>query len=78
MNTMIIAKLRRQREWTQAELARRARLHPTTVSMAERGRLLLGQSQLKKLARAFGVPAVTLLEDQQVGVGGILSKRDGK
>jgi transcriptional regulator with XRE-family HTH domain len=41
---------------SQAELARRARLNPSTVCQAEAGRFRLYPSQLRKLAEALGVP----------------------
>lgn len=46
---------RRRRGWSQAELARRAGLHPSTVSLIESQRLRPYPGQLAKLARALGV-----------------------
>jgi len=57
---------RERRGWSQAELARRARMHPATVSLVERGLLTAYPQQLAKLARAFGMPqkrAASLMED---------------
>ena len=45
-----------QRRWSQAELARRAKMHPSTVSQIECRRVDPYQGQLAKLARALGVP----------------------
>lgn len=45
---------REQREWTRAELARRAGMNPGTVGLIENSRLVPYGSQLKKLAKALG------------------------
>ena len=53
-------KLTRYRElkgWSRSELARRARLHASDVGKFENGRAVPYESQLKKLARALGIPA---------------------
>jgi len=50
-----LQQIRRARGWSRAELARRARLHPTTVGLIESGRLLPYPTQLAKLATALGV-----------------------
>lgn len=51
-----ITKLRQERGWSRAELARQARLNSSTVGQIESGRLKPYKSQLEKLATAFGVP----------------------
>jgi transcriptional regulator with XRE-family HTH domain len=61
-----LQQLREQRGWSRSELARRARLNASTVGWAEDGRFQPYDGQLRKLARALGVPvanACTLLED---------------
>lgn len=65
-------RLRRERQnrgWSQAELARQAQVHPTTVSLIESGRFAPGQSQLVKLARALDYPGepAQLVEDEEKG-----------
>ncbi len=50
-----IKRVREARGWSRAELARRANLNATTVSLIENGRLLPYPLQLEKLARALGV-----------------------
>ena len=53
---MIVIKAERLfRGWSQAELARRAHMNPTTVSLIEAGRLVPYPSQLRKLERALGL-----------------------
>ena len=62
----VLEDLRRQKDWSQAELARRARLHPSDVSRFEGRRLVPYPSQLRKLARALGVErenAASLIEE---------------
>jgi transcriptional regulator with XRE-family HTH domain len=44
---------REPRGWSQSELARRAGLHSTTVSLIETGRLSPYPGQLTKLAKAL-------------------------
>jgi transcriptional regulator with XRE-family HTH domain len=48
---------REQHGWSKAELARRARLHPSTVGAIETGRQLPYPAQLRKLALALGLQA---------------------
>jgi transcriptional regulator with XRE-family HTH domain len=54
---MRLTEERLRRNWSRAELARRAGLNATTVSLIESGRLLPYEAQLEKLARALGWPA---------------------
>ena len=64
---MLRMKVRRvERGASQAQIARLAQMHPSTVSLIESGRLRPGLGQLRKLARALGVPrdqAATLLQE---------------
>jgi transcriptional regulator with XRE-family HTH domain len=55
-----IRELRERRGWSQAELARRAGLHGSTVNLIENGMMLGYASQLEKLAQALGVSRVQL------------------
>jgi transcriptional regulator with XRE-family HTH domain len=50
-----ITALRRQRGWSQAELARRAGMHNSTVCQIESARLRPYPRQLAALATALGV-----------------------
>ena len=55
---MIVLKAERQRrDWSQAELARRARMNSNTISQIESGRFRPYPSQLRKLGAALGWPA---------------------
>ena len=47
---------RQLKGWTRAELARRARMNASTVGLIETGRLSPYPAQLRKLARALGLP----------------------
>ena len=60
-----LERMRRQKGWSQAELARRACLNQVTVNQIERGRLRPYPSQLEKLALALGIPSEcdTLMEE---------------
>lgn len=51
-----LTKLREERCWTRAELARRTRMSPGDVGKIEAKRLTPYPSQLRKLARALGLP----------------------
>jgi len=50
-----IRELRLRRGWSQLELSRRARIHPSEVSKFEAGRIVPYRPQLRRLARALGV-----------------------
>jgi transcriptional regulator with XRE-family HTH domain len=50
-----LRELRITKGWSQAELARRAGIHPSTVSMIERGLLAAYPAQVEKLAKALGI-----------------------
>ena len=63
---MVLKSERVRRGWSQAELARRAYLNPNTISQIENERFHPYPVQLRKIARALGVPdarAHRLLED---------------
>lgn len=66
---MKITEHRKMKGWSQAELARRAGMHPSTVSLIESGRQVPYPSQLAKLAKALGVPADLLEEVSSDAVG---------
>lgn len=69
----LIARLREDQLWTREELARRARVTPTTVSQAEAGQTRVRLRTIGKLADALGVPAAILLrpteEKELAGAG---------
>lgn len=48
---------RRMRNWSRAELARRASMSASTVGQIENGRLVPYSSQLTKIADALAIPA---------------------
>ena len=50
-----LTKLRMDRGWSKAELARQSHLHPTQIGLFESGRLIPYASQVAKLAVALGV-----------------------
>ncbi len=61
-----VTRLREARGWSRSELARRAKMTAADVGKIEAGRLRPYDSQLRKLARALGVPPVDasrLLDD---------------
>jgi len=47
---------RRKRGWSQAEVARRTGLHPSTISHLEAGDIRPWPSYISRLSRLFGVP----------------------
>ena len=53
---MLLTTERKQRGWSQAELARRARMNPNTISLIESGRFQPYDSQLRKISEALGLP----------------------
>ena len=63
-----LTELRQARGWSKAELSRRARLAEGHVGKIESGRLVPYEAQLRRLARALGVPvaeAATLLDGDE-------------
>lgn len=63
-----LTELRQARGWSKAELARRARLAEADVGKIESGRHVPYEAQLRRLARALGVPvaeATTLLDEDK-------------
>ena len=61
MRTERLIELRRQRGWTQAELARRAGISQGNLSMIEAGQVMPTVATLVKLAGVFNIPLVALL-----------------
>lgn len=56
-----VRSLRVKRKWSQAELARRINMSPSTVSGVETGRVQRPPANcLAALARAFGIPVARL------------------
>lgn len=61
---------RQQRGWSQAEVARRTGLHPTTISHLESQDIKPWPSYRKRLARLFGVPPDQLFAERKAEMGG--------
>jgi XRE family transcriptional regulator, regulator of sulfur utilization len=57
-----VRRLREASAWSQEQLAEYAGLNRSYVSEIERGTVIASIVTLGKLARAFGVPAASLLE----------------
>ncbi len=57
-----VQRIRRQRSWSQEELAFQSGLHRTYISGIERGVRNPTVLVLEQLAEALGVPAAALLE----------------
>ena len=57
-----VQRIRRQRSWSQEELAFQSGLHRTYISGIERGVRNPTVLVLERLAEALGVPAAALLE----------------
>ena len=53
---------RARRDWSQEDLAREARISPTTVAKVEKGRGGARARTLYKIAAAFGIDAAELYE----------------
>jgi transcriptional regulator with XRE-family HTH domain len=60
-----IRKLRRERNWTQAELGEKANINFSNLNRYELDRLKPGPKMLAKLALAFGVTAEDLLGGEE-------------
>ncbi len=62
----VVQELRTQRGLSQVELARRSRIHPADISRIEGGRLVPYRPQVRRLARALGVPVEELTREFKV------------
>ncbi len=60
-----IRKLRRERDWTQAELGERAGINYRNITRYESGKLRPGLKVLRKLAAALEVPLDDFMEAQE-------------
>ena len=58
-----VRTLRRERGWSQEDLAFRCDLHRTYVGSVERGERNVSALNIRRIADALGVPASHLLED---------------
>ena len=62
-----ITQAREARGWSRAELARRANMNPSTISLIESGRQTPYPSQTAKIAAALGVgPEARDVEGEEV------------
>ena len=57
----VVRSLREEREWSQWELAQRARVINNYIGLLERGEVDASLSKLHQVARALGMPASELL-----------------
>ena len=73
MESKRLVKIRRMRGLTQEELSRRTRLSRPYISQLERGRSAPTVGTLESLARALGVSAASLLDEDD---GEMLTPRD--
>ena len=62
----VVRMLRELKGWTQAELARKTKLHATNISMIESGKVEVGKQRALALAKAFGVhPALIMFPEYE-------------
>jgi transcriptional regulator with XRE-family HTH domain len=62
----VIRMLRELKGWTQAELARRAAIGASNISLLENGRVEIGKKRAEQLARAFDVhPAIIMFPEYE-------------
>ncbi len=62
----LITRLREERLWTREELAKRAGVSPTTITLAESGRTHVRLSTVRKLADALEVDPQHLLHPEEL------------
>lgn len=60
-----VRALRRQRSWSQEQLAEATKLHRTYIGAVERAERNVSLHSIAKLARGLGVPAFELLRPQR-------------
>jgi transcriptional regulator with XRE-family HTH domain len=56
-----IRRLRREKGWSQEQLAEQCGLHRTYIGAIERSERNIGLDNLERLAKAFDIPVSTLL-----------------
>lgn len=66
----VLVKLRKQRGWSQQDLANNAKIHVQVIKRYEAGLSLPTLDSLASLARSLGVSADVLVFDEQGGVAG--------
>ncbi len=71
-----IAKLRKERGWSQVELATLAGVHQAHITRMERGRTKPRMKTLTKLAEVFRVPLEELLRTEQSSEPAVLGLED--
>ena len=54
---------RAKKGWSQAELARRTGMHPSTISRIETGQMRPYPSQVKKIASVLGIAEDDVMEE---------------
>lgn len=67
---LVLARLRREKNWTLEDLADEAGLHRTHVGLVERGERHLSVSAAYRLAIALGVPLSTAVEHAEAELTG--------
>lgn len=67
MRPVRLGQVRAEKRITKSELARRAKMAPTTVKWIEEGRFIPYSSQIEKIARALGVDDPASLLEQIEG-----------
>ncbi|HAM40267.1 MAG TPA: transcriptional regulator [Candidatus Omnitrophica bacterium] len=59
---------RRRRQWTQTDLAARAKMGQSDISLLESGKIVyIGRKRLARLARVLGISAEALLASSDAG-----------
>ena len=59
---------RRRRQWTQTDLAARAKMGQSDISLLESGKIVyIGRKRLARLARVLGISAGALLASSNAG-----------
>lgn len=62
----VIRMLRELKGWTQAELARRAAIGVSNISLLENNRVEIGKKRAEQLAKAFDVhPAIIMFPEYE-------------
>jgi len=60
-----LRELRESRGWSQFELGRRSKTHPSVISSVEHGRLVAGLAVRRRLSRALGLPVEEVFPEPQ-------------
>lgn len=59
----VVARRRKEKSWKQRELAREIRIHESTLSKLENGKLPIKESQLREICQTLGIDVLAVVDE---------------